>query len=226
MTAVSNPTNSGSRAMQPAKSRTIHPISTRLFHWINAASVIVMIGSGLAIFNSHPVLEFGNSPQIPHGTGFISFPGWMTIGGGLTGALLWHFAAMWVFAGNLVLWIIHGIVTGRFRRKLWPISPRAVAADFLAALKGKLGHADLSVYNAVQRLLYAGVILVLALAVVSGLAMWKPMQFQTLSGLFGGFQGTRIVHFLAMAGISGFLLIHVVMAFAVPKSIIAMLRGR
>ena len=191
----------------------IHPRWVRITHWINAVAVIVMIGSGWQIYNASPLFSF-------------TFPRSITIGGWLAGALLWHFAAMWVLVINGIVYVTLGIVTGRFRRKLLPIRPRDVVADIKAALSGHLSHDDLSVYNAVQRLLYLGVILAGVVVVLSGLSIWKPIQLQELTALFGGYDAARYVHFLAMAAIVGFLLIHVVMALLVPKSLLAMIRGR
>jgi thiosulfate reductase cytochrome b subunit len=145
---------------------------------------------------------------------------------GLTGALLWHFAAMWLLAVNGVIYVSLGILSGRFRRKLLPIRPAEVVRDFRAALTGKLSHDDLSVYNAVQRLLYAGVILAGVVIVLSGISIWKPVQFQELAAVFGGYDAARFVHFFAMATIVGFLAIHVTLAILVPKSLRAMILGR
>lgn len=189
-----------------------HPLAVRVTHWINAAAIVVMIGSGLQIHNAHPIAP-------------VLFPDWLTIGGWLGGALLWHFAAMWVFAVNLLAMIGYGLATGRYRRRLWPIRPREVLADIAAALKGRLAHADLATYNGVQKLLYAGVIAVMVLLVLSGIAIWKPVQFRWLTDLMGGFQGARLVHFLAMSAVAGFILVHVAMALIVPKTLRAMLRG-
>src|SRR5262249_6234773 len=150
----------------------------------------------------------------------------ITLGGWLAGALLWHFAAMWVLAVNGLIYVLLGIATGRFRRKLLPIRPAEVLADAAAALQGRLSHDDLSVYNAVQRLLYLGVILAGIVIVLSGLAIWKPVQLQELTWLMGGFDAARYVHFVAMAVIAGFLVIHVVMALLVPRSLRAMIAGR
>jgi thiosulfate reductase cytochrome b subunit len=100
-----------------------------------------------------------------------------------------------------------------------------VIADLRAALSGRLGHADLSVYNAVQKLLYSGVILAGIVIVLSGLSIWKPVQFHYLTALFGGYDLARYVHFFAMAAIAGFIAIHVVMALIVPKSLRAMVLG-
>jgi thiosulfate reductase cytochrome b subunit len=191
----------------------IHPLWVRITHWINALAMLVMIGSGWEIYNASPLLPF-------------RFPGSITLGGWLAGALLWHFAAMWVLAINGLVYLVLGIVTGRFRRKLLPIRPSAVIADLKAALAFRLAHDDLSVYNAVQRLLYVGVLLTGAVIVLSGLAIWKPVQLQELTALFGGYEAARYVHFVCMAIIVAFLAVHVLLALIVPKSLRAMLTGR
>ena len=191
----------------------IHPVWVRITHWLNAIAMLLMIGSGWQIYNASPLFDFTFSRSI-------------TLGGWLAGALQWHFAAMWLLAINGAIYLILGFATGRFRRKLWPISPRAVITDGLAALKGKLSHEDLSVYNAVQKLLYAGVILAGIVIVLSGLSIWKPVQLQWLTALFGGYDAARYVHFFAMAAIVGFLVVHVALALLVPKSLRAMIAGR
>jgi len=198
----------------PARaSGTIHPGWLRITHWINAVAILMMIGSGWEIYNASPLFPF-------------NFPKSITLGGWLAGALLWHFAAMWLFVVNGLVYVTLGILTGRFRRKLLPIRPGEVIADARAALRGRLSHDDLSVYNAVQKLLYLGVILAGVVVVLSGLAIWKPVQLQELTALFGGYDFARYVHFVAMAVIVGFLLIHVIMAFVVPRSLRAMIIGR
>jgi thiosulfate reductase cytochrome b subunit len=197
--------------LQPAL--IIHPRWVRITHWINAIAMIVMILSGWEIYNASPLFPFTFSRTI-------------TLGGWLAGALQWHFAAMWVLTINGAVYVALGLVTGRFRRKLLPIRASEVLADTRSALRGKLAHDDLSVYNAVQKLLYAGVILAGIVVVLSGLSIWKPVQLQELTALFGGYDAARYVHFLAMAAIVGFLIVHVVVALIVPKSIRAMVRGR
>jgi thiosulfate reductase cytochrome b subunit len=201
-------------AVMPAttSASTIHPAWVRITHWLNAVAMIVMIGSGWQIYNASPLFGF-------------EFPVQITIGGWLAGALLWHFAAMWLLVVNGIVYITLGIASGRFRRKLFPIRPAEVAADVLAALTGKLAHDDLSVYNAVQRLLYVGVILAGIVIVLSGLAIWKPVQLQELTALFGGYDTARYVHFFAMSAVVGFLLVHITLAIIVPKSLRAMIRG-
>jgi thiosulfate reductase cytochrome b subunit len=175
--------------------------------------MILMIMSGWQIYNASPLFPFVFPPSI-------------TLGGWLAGALLWHFAAMWLFVINGLVYVVLGIVTGRFRRKFFPISPRQLVVDIRAGLTFRLSHDDLSVYNAVQKLLYLGVIIAAFVVALSGLAIWKPVQLQTLTALFGGYDFARYVHFAAMAAIVGFLVIHVLLALLVPKSLRAMIIGR
>lgn len=196
-----------------AAAKVLQPAWVRVTHWVNAVAMIVMILSGWRIYNASPIF------------GFV-FPEWMTLGGWLGGALLWHFAAMWLLVANGLIYLIAGLATGRFRRKLLPISPSGVVSDTAAALTGKLSHDDLSVYNNVQKLLYVGVICAGILVVLSGISIWKPVQLQELTALFGGFDNARIVHFVAMAAIVAFLVVHVVLAVLVPKSLRAMIIGR
>jgi thiosulfate reductase cytochrome b subunit len=197
----------------PAPIAQVHPLWVRLTHWVNAIAMVVMIGSGWQIYNASPLFEF-------------VFPPSVTIGGWLAGGLLWHFAAMWVLAVNGLVYVVLGVLSGRFRHKLLPIRAGEVVADARAALRGRLSHDDLSVYNAVQKLLYLGVILAGVVVVLSGLAIWKPVQLWWLTALCGGYEAARYVHFFAMAAIVGFLVVHVVMAFVVPKSLRAIIIGR
>jgi thiosulfate reductase cytochrome b subunit len=191
----------------------IHPLWVRVTHWINALAMLMMIGSGWQIYDASPLFGF-------------TFPRQIALGEWLAGALLWHFAAMWLLVINGLVYISLGILTGRFRRKLFPIRPRELVSDFLAALRGKLSHEDLSVYNAVQKLLYLGVLLAGVVIVLSGLSTWKPVQFWWLTAFFGGYNTARYVHFAAMTAIVTFLTVHVVLAIIVPKSLRAMIIGR
>ena len=192
----------------------IHPRWVRITHWINALAILMMIGSGWQIYDASPLFRF------------IYFPPQLALGQWLAGALLWHFAAMWVLVFNGIVYVTLGLATGRFRRKLLPITPSAVLSDAKAALTFRLAHDDLSHYNAVQKLLYAGVILCGIVIVLSGLSIWKPVQFQELTALFGGYDFARYVHFVAMSAIVGFLCVHVLLALLVPKSLRAMVIGK
>jgi thiosulfate reductase cytochrome b subunit len=188
----------------------------RITHWINVLAMFVMITSGWRIYNASPLFRFVFPPAITIGDGLD----------GLSGALLWHFAAMWLLVVNGITYLTLGVVSGRFRRKLLPIRPADVVRDLRAALTGRLSHADLSVYNAVQRLLYLGVIAAGIVIVLSGVSIWKPVQFQELTALLGGYDAARFVHFFAMAAVVGFLLVHITLAIVVPKSLRAMIIGR
>ena len=191
----------------------IHPLYVRITHWINAVAILIMIGSGWQIYNAAPLFGF-------------TFPRSITIGGWLAGALLWHFAAMWLLILNGLVYVTLGLASGRLRRKLLPIHAVDIARDVRAAVTGRLSHHDLTVYNAVQRACYAGVLLAGVMIVASGFALWKPVQLRELTTLFGGYEGARLVHFFAMAVIAAFAVIHIVMALLVPKSLRAMIKGR
>jgi thiosulfate reductase cytochrome b subunit len=182
-------------------------------HWVNALAMIIMIGSGWEIYNDEVIF------------GWLHFPHWMTIGGGAEGALQWHFAAMWLLMINGLCYLAYGIATGRFRRKLFPIRPSEVIATVRDALRFKLGHDDITHYNAVQKLLYVGVISVIIVQVLSGFAVWKPIQLSELATLFVSFQGSRLAHFVGMVLIVGFLVVHVALALLVPKTVGAMITG-
>jgi thiosulfate reductase cytochrome b subunit len=195
----------------PAKA--IQPAWVRIVHWINAVAMILMIMSGWQIYNASPLFGFRFSQAI-------------TLGGWLGGALLWHFAAMWLLMVNGLVYLALGFASGRFRKKLLPITPGGVISDARAALTGQLSHDDLTRYNYVQKLLYAGIIVVGIVIVLSGLSIWKPVQLQYLTALFGGYDVARYVHFFCMAAICAFLIVHVALALLVPKSLRAMIIGR
>jgi thiosulfate reductase cytochrome b subunit len=192
----------------------IHPLWVRVTHWINALAMFMMIGSGWQIYDASPLFRF------------LYFPRQIALGDWLAGALLWHFAAMWLLVINGIVYVALGLATGRFRRKLLPIRPRDVIADLVAALRGRLAHDDLTVYNAVQRLLYLGVLIAGVVIVLSGASIWKPVQLKWLTTFFGGYDTARYVHFFAMASIVAFLTVHVALSLIVPKSLRAMMRGR
>ena len=141
--------------------------------------MILMIMSGWQIYNASPLFDF------------LSFQQSITLGDWLGGALLWHFAAMWLLMVNGLVYLALGFATGRFRKKLLPITPSGVISDARAALTGHLSHDDLTRYNYVQKLLYAGIIVVGVVIVLSGLSIWKPVQLQWLTALFGGYDVAR-----------------------------------
>ena len=191
----------------------LHPLPLRIMHWTNAVAIFIMIGSGWKIYNDDVIF------------GWLYFPDFIVIGKWAQYGLQWHFFGMWIFVLNGLAYLTYGIATGRFRRKLFPISVREILATVGDALRFKLAHDDLTHYNAVQKILYLGIMAVGVLIVISGLALWKPVQFSELASLFGSFQTIRLVHFLCMSAIVGFLLVHVALALLVPQSLVAMLTG-
>ncbi len=196
-----------------SSAKVIHPGWLRAMHWLNALAVVILMMSGWRIYNATAFLGF-------------SIPAELTLGGWLAGALQWHFAAMWLLGINGLLYLAFNIVTRRLFHKLFPLSPKTIVADLLAALKGKLAHADPSHYNGVQRLAYLFVMVDTVLIVVSGLVLWKSVQFPLLRELMGGYEGARLVHFFAMATLAGFVAVHLVMVALVPRTLLYMVRGR
>ena len=193
--------------------RTVFPLWLRLSHWLNALGVILMIMSGWRIYDASPFLG-------------VKFPPSITLGGWLGGALQWHFAAMWIIVVNGAFYLMANLIARRLPRQLFPVSFKAVFSDLSAALRGRLSHDDLKHYNAVQRAAYLFVIVDLLVLVLSGLVLWKSVQFPLLRDLLGGYEIARRIHFFAMAGIVAFLVVHVVMSLLVPRTIVAMVRGR
>jgi len=202
-----------------------HPLLVRIAHWMQALAIIIMIGSGWRIYNSVPI--FGD----------YRFPIWATLGGdpaeskighmdpGVANALNWHFTGMWLLAASYLLFMLHGLISGHFIRHLLPVRPREIWRDAVAALTFKLAH-RLGEYNAVQRALYWAVLFGVLIMILSGLAIWKPVQLSWLTWCFGGYPTARVVHFLVMTGICLFIVIHVALVALVPKTLVAMVFGR
>ncbi len=197
---------------QGAGLRKIHPLAIRITHWVNVFAMLIMVSSGWRIYNASPLFDF-------------KFPRDLTLGGWLGGALQWHFAAMWILVVNGLVYVGYGLWSRHFRSNFLPLTPRSVWLEFSNALRGRIKH-ELGVYNAVQRAAYVGVIGVLVVLVLSGIAIWKPVQFQGLAALMGGFEGARWVHFIAMALVVLFVAVHVAMVALVPRTLLPMFTGR
>jgi thiosulfate reductase cytochrome b subunit len=195
------------------KPRRLHPWPIRMMHWINAVTMFIMIGSGWKIYNDEVIF------------GWLHFPDYLTIGHWAQHGLQWHFFGMWIIFFNGLAYLAYGILTGRFRRMLLPIGGRELLYTVRDALRFKLAHEETTKYNAVQKLLYLGVMAAGIGVVLSGLAIWKPVQFSELYVLFHDFQTARLVHFLCMTAIVLFLVVHVALALLVPKTLVAMVTG-
>jgi len=169
--------------------------------------------SGWKIYNASPLFGF-------------SFPNDLTLGGWLAGALQWHFAGMWLLALNGMIYLAYGILSGHLRRRMFPLTPGAMLRDVLNALRGRLAHDDLSVYNAAQKAAYLGAIALAIGLVLSGLAIWKPVQLYALASLMGDYEGARLLHFFCMAGLILFVVVHVAMVILVPRTFLTMITGK
>ncbi|WGF86256.1 cytochrome b/b6 domain-containing protein [Marinivivus vitaminiproducens] len=195
------------------KTERMHPGVLRVMHWTNAVAMIIMIMSGWGIYNDYVIIS-----------GW-SFPDSVKLGTWAAQSLQWHFAGMWLLVLNGLAYLVYGFVTGRFRRRFLPITLSDLVGTIRDTLRFKLAHDDITHYNAVQKILYIVVILAGVLQVITGIALWKPAQYPALVDLFGGFQGTRIAHFLGMAVIVGFVVVHVALALLVPRTLWAMMTG-
>jgi thiosulfate reductase cytochrome b subunit len=191
----------------------LHPWPIRIMHWINAVDMLIMITSGWGIYDDDVIIR---------GFHFSSF--WR-LGDWAAWSLNWHFAGMWFLVLNGAIYLVYGFASGRFREKLLPIRPGEVVQTVLETLHFKIAHEDITVYNAVQKLLYIVVILAGISQVITGIAIWKPVQFSGLVSLLGGFQTARVLHFAGMAVIVGFMVVHVALAVLVPKTLWAMVAG-
>ena len=193
--------------------RRLHPVSVRVMHWTNAVAMVVMIGSGWGIYDDSVII---------HG---LHFPEWARVGSWAAQSLLWHFAGMWLLMLNGAAYLVYGFATGRFRERLLPIRLADVVTTVRDTLHLHVAHEDLTIYNAVQKILYIVVISAGVSQVVTGFAIWKPVQLSWLVNLLGGFQWARVIHFAGMSVIVGFLVVHVALALLVPQTLWAMLTG-
>ena len=210
--------------MTPEIEEQRHPWPVRVTHWLMAASVLVMVGSGWRIYNASPIFGF-------------TFPDGATLGGdveaalarhndpGVASAIAWHFAGMWTLVLGWLGFVAGGVFSGHFWRDFLPLTPRSFWRDFTDALRFRLAH-RLGEYNAVQKLFYWGALLAVLGLITTGLAIWKPVQTYPLETFFGGFQGARIVHFLLMSVVVGFVVVHVALVALVPRTLQAMVLGR
>ena len=137
-----------------ARKRRLHPWPVRIMHWVNALAVIIMITSGWKIYNDEVIF------------GWLHFPDAITLGVWAQHGLQWHFLGMWIFVLNGLFYVAYGLFSGRFRQKLFPISIGELFVTIGDALRFRLKHDDLTHYNAVQKVLYLGILLVGALIVI------------------------------------------------------------
>lgn len=197
--------------MKDSLSRPVHRWPVRITHWVNLFAMTCMFMSGWEIYNASPLFDF-------------RFPPAVTLGGWLGGAIGWHLALMWLLALNGLCYLLWSLFSGHFRHDLLPLRLSTLRRDIWLALTLRLQHRH-GKYNAIQKLMYLGVLVLGLLLVLSGLAIWKPVQLSWLVALFGGFDIARYVHFFAMAAVGLFVIIHLLMVIVVPRTLWAMLSG-
>jgi thiosulfate reductase cytochrome b subunit len=203
------------------------PWPVRVTHWVNVPALLIMALSGLQILIAYPYMG-------PQGEMWSWYPlqgwrppEWLRLGGWLAGARAWHFAFAWIFVVNAIVWVVWLFASGEWRRRLfWPprdTRPALQQAAYYMRLRKEPPEANL--YNGLQRMAYTSALVLGVVEVLSGLVMWKPVQFELLGLLFGGYDGARLVHFVGLVALAGFLIGHLVMVSLHPRSLGEMITG-
>jgi len=205
-----------------------HHVIVRITHWVNAIALLVMIGSGLRIFNAYPAFARRGETFCCYPFEGHKIPEWLTFGGWLAGARNWHFAMMWVLVINGLVYLGFVYLHGEWRDL---VPRRGIVRDAIEMVKfyvaARRDHPRQGKHNALQRLTYFSLPLIAIASVLSGLAIWKPVQLAPLTWLLGGFVWARYWYFLAMTTLVVVSFMHVFMVFAVdPYSLRAMVTGR
>ena len=189
----------------------------RLTHWLIAVSVFIMTGSGWRIYDWSPLIEGTHIPTTLTLGGNVAVSRLVHNEDGLAGALQWHFLGMWLLLGSFGLYLLYGLFSGYFRAMWVPIDRHALGHDLALAAKFRLSHST-GVRSSLQSLLYAVVSGAIVLTMLSGLAMWKPIQLDSLTMLLGGYEAARIIHFIGMLVIVGFVVLHLAAVALMAKS--------
>jgi thiosulfate reductase cytochrome b subunit len=199
----------------------------RLSHWLNVPLLILMAGSGLQIFAAYPSLgpQGKQYPWYPlQGT---APPQWLRIGGWLAGARHWHFAIAWFFVLNGLVYLIYFAASGEWRRRLFqPVrDTRNAIAQFAYYLRIQPAPPPPDFYNGLQRLAYTSAIIFGLIMVLSGLALYKPVQLHWLTLLFGGYDGARLVHLAVLCLLALFVASHLVLVALHPREFVSIITG-
>lgn len=205
-----------------------HGRVVRLTHWLNAVLLLGMIGSGLQIYGAYP--DFGPRGEVfggPNPWEGEGFPEWARLGGWLAGGLNWHFALAWPFVLTGLLYLGFLALSGEWRSLLFRLRDLRPALEMqLYYLRLRREHPSQGKHNALQKGAYSGIVAVGALAVLSGFAIYKPVQLGWLVSLFGGYELARYWHFVTVWIFVAFTALHVVLVFAAdPASLRGMITG-
>ena len=204
-----------------------HHWLVRVTHWLTVILIAGMIASGLQIYEAYSHFGMRGAPPYPNLFDGRTLPEWARLGGWLAGGLMWHFTLMWplIIVGGTYLTYLG--VSGEWRKLIFKpsdVRPAIDMAKYYARLTRE--HPAQGKHNALQKQAYTGIILLGTLSVLTGLAVWKPIQLHWLTMVFGGYQVARYWHFWAMWLFVGFTVVHVFMVLVVePATLRAMITG-
>jgi thiosulfate reductase cytochrome b subunit len=209
------------------KGRRAQPFLIRLGHWLNAPLLVFMAGSGLQIFSAYPSLGSRGALYAWYPWQGTAPPAWLRFGGWLAGARHWHFALAWFLILNGAVYVTYMLVRGEWRRRTFQPHRDAKNALLMMAYYLRIRRAPppIDFYNGLQRLAYSSVVLIAAVEILSGLAIYKPVQLHWLTALFGGYDGARAVHLLGLSMLGLFTAVHLVMVALHPRAILEMITG-
>lgn len=210
-----------------ALGRPVHPLPIRLSHWINIPLLAIMAGSGLQIYAAYPNLGPRGALYRWYPLQGMTPPGWMRFGGWLAGARHWHFAIAWFLVLNGLIYIGYMIFSGEWRRRMFLPRRDASGAIAMFAYYARVSATapPEDFYNGLQRLAYTSAIIFAAVAVLSGVAIYKPVQLHLLTALFGGYEFARAIHLGALAMLAMFTATHLVLVALHPRTIVNMVNG-
>ena len=208
--------------------RRAQPWLIRVTHWANVVLFTILAGSGLRILVAYPFLGPRGAAYAWYPLQGVAPPSVFTVGGWLAGARHWHFAFAWLFAANALAYVIYLFASGEWRRRLF--FPRRDARNALETMLHDLrlrraAPVPVGLYNGAQRFVYTGVLLVAPLLVLSGLAIYKPVQWPRLTELLGGYDAARAIHLLVLAALAFFSVIHVLQVLLHPRTLVDMTTG-
>jgi thiosulfate reductase cytochrome b subunit len=209
--------------------RPVQPAVVRVTHWANLVLLVLMAGSGLRILVAYPFLGPQGGEYAWYPWQGVAPPGVLTVGGWLAGARHWHFAFAWLFVANAVVYAVYLFASGEWRRRLF--FPRRDARNawdtLLHDLRLRRGAAPAAgLYNGMQRLAYTGVLATAPLLVLTGLALYKPVQLPRLTALLGGYDAARVIHLAVLVALALFTVLHVFQVLVHPRTLLDMTAGR
>ncbi len=214
-------------AVSRFRGRRAQPLIIRLNHWLNAVFIVLMAGSGLQIFAAYPSLGPQGAQYAWYPWQDVAPPQWSRLGGWLAGGRQWHFAIAWLLVMNGAIYLAYFFTRGEWRRRMFlPARDAVNAARMLGYyLRVRRTAPPPEFYNGLQRFAYSSIVIIIALQVLSGLVIYKPVQLHWLLALFGGYDAARVVHLLGLVLIALFVLTHLTLVLLHPRELLAMITG-